>query len=324
MRARRLEVLHIGSASRDIATDDPRGWRLGGGVTYASLTTARLGLRTAALIGADAVAAHARELDELRDAGVLVSILEVATSPVFHNVETPEGRRQTCIEPGTPLGVADLPATWRDARAWSFAPVAGEVRDDWVAVVPDAAYVVVGWQGFLRDLAPGEPVRRAEPGPSALLARADLVGVSHTDVDPETSLADLTRWLKPGADLLVTRGDAGGLLVRVGDAGPARTVRYLPTGADQVDPTGAGDTFLAALAASALRPAIAGRHRSRRPLDLRFAAAAGSLAVEAVGLDGVPDRAAVNVRRARERIRRAVLPTLEPQVGDYREAGSTR
>ena len=60
-----------------------------------------------------------------------------------------------------------------------------------------------------------------------------------------------------------------------------QTVRYLPSRAAEVDPTGAGDTFLAALAASALRPAIAGRRRSRRPLDLRFAAAAGSLAVEA-------------------------------------------
>jgi sugar/nucleoside kinase (ribokinase family) len=188
-----------------------------------------------------------------------------------------------------------------------------------VAVVPDEAYVVVGWQGFLRELVAGEPVRRAEPGPSALVARADLVGVSHTDVDPATSLADLTRWLKPGADLLVTRGNAGGLLVRVEEGSPARAVRYLPTDAHEVDPTGAGDTFLAALAASALRPAIAGRYRSRRPLDLRFAAAAGSLAVEAVGLDGVPDRAAVNVRRARERIRRAVVPTLNPQVGDYGE-----
>ena len=133
-------------------------------MTYASLTTARLGLRTAALIGADAVAAHAREIEMLRDAGVLVSIIEVASSPVFHNLETPEGRRQTCLEPGTPLGVVDLPDAWRDARAWSFAPVAGEVRDDWVAVVPDDAYVVVGWQGFLRELVPGEPVRRADPG----------------------------------------------------------------------------------------------------------------------------------------------------------------
>ena len=42
--------------------------------------------------------------------------------------------------------------------------------------------------------------------------------------------------------------------------------------------------------------------------------------MEAVGLDGVPDRAAVNVRRARETIRRAVIPTLEPQVGHYLEA----
>ena len=28
----RVEVVHVGSACRDIAPDDPRGWRLGGGV----------------------------------------------------------------------------------------------------------------------------------------------------------------------------------------------------------------------------------------------------------------------------------------------------
>jgi sugar/nucleoside kinase (ribokinase family) len=149
------------------------------------------------------------------------------------------------------------------------------------------------------------------------LRRADLVGVSHHDVDPTTSLADLCRLLKPGADLLVTRGEEGGLLVRVGAGKPETVVRYRPTRATEVDPTGAGDTFLAALAASALHPAIAGRKRARRPPDLRFAAAAGSLAVEAVGLGGVPDRATVNLRRARETIRRAVNPSLEPQVGDH-------
>jgi hypothetical protein len=37
--------------------------------------------------------------------------------------------------------------------------------------------------------------------------------------------------------------------------------------------------------------------------------------VEGPGLDGVPDRAAVLVRRARERIRRAVLPSEVTQVG---------
>ena len=56
----RVEVVHIGSACRDVVPEDPRGWRLGGGVTYASLTTARLGLRTAAIVGVDATAATAR------------------------------------------------------------------------------------------------------------------------------------------------------------------------------------------------------------------------------------------------------------------------
>ena len=117
MAGRRLEILHVGSASRDIAHGDPRGWRLGGGVTYAALTTARLGLRTAALIGADAAAAAARELDQLRAAGVQLQVVELAESPVFDNVDTPEGRVQTCLAPGVPLPVVDVPDAWRDARA---------------------------------------------------------------------------------------------------------------------------------------------------------------------------------------------------------------
>ena len=39
------EIIILGAACRDVAPDDPRGWRLGGGVSYAALATARLGLR---------------------------------------------------------------------------------------------------------------------------------------------------------------------------------------------------------------------------------------------------------------------------------------
>ena len=49
----RIDVVHVGSASRDLTDEDPRGWRLGGGVSYCALTTARLGLRTAAIVGVD-------------------------------------------------------------------------------------------------------------------------------------------------------------------------------------------------------------------------------------------------------------------------------
>ena len=312
----RVEVVHVGSACRDVVPEDPRGWRLGGGVTYASLTTARLGLRTAAVVGVDALAATASELDMLRDAGVTVRLVPLPEGPVFHNRETAAGRVQTSVLTGVPLPIPDIPAAWLAAPGWSIVPVAGEVTDDWAAVIPAGAHLGVAWQGFLRDLAPGERVTRRPPQASAILRRADLVGVSHHDVTTHTPLAELSRLLHPGAYLLVTQGSEGGLLIHLGDDEPTETLRYLPTATTrEVDPTGAGDTFLAALQASILRPAVAGRHRTRRPPDLRFAAAAGSLVVEGPGLEGVPDRAAVLVRRARERIRRAVLPTEVSQVG---------
>jgi sugar/nucleoside kinase (ribokinase family) len=311
-----LEIVHVGSACRDIDPADPRGWRLGGGVTYAALTTARLGLRTAAILGADADAAASAELETLRDAGVDVLVVPLEEGPVFHNVETPKGRVQTCIQRGVPLSIPTVPTGWLTAAGWSIVPVADEIPDGWADVIPTGAYVAVAWQGFLRVLEPGERIVRRAPRPSPILRRADLVGVSHYDVPRETPVSALCVLLHPGADLLITRGASGGLLVAVGPDGPGETVRYLPTAASgELDPTGAGDTFLAALQASALRPAIAGRRRARRRVDLRFAAAAGSLVVEGHGLAGVPDRAAVNVRRARERIRRAVLPAVPDQVG---------
>jgi sugar/nucleoside kinase (ribokinase family) len=311
-----IEVVHVGSASRDLTTDDPRGWRLGGGATYAALTTARLGLRTAAFIGVDAVAADADELDLLRAAGVDVRLVPLDEGPIFENIETSTGRIQTCHAVGRPLGIPVLPEAWRGAAGWSLVPVADEVDEGWAAVIPDEGYLVLGWQGMLRDLVPGVRVARRAPAPSALLRRADLVGVSHHDVAAGTGLATLAAFLKPGADLLVTEGIRGGLLVRIGQDGPGETVRYQPTATDrETDPTGAGDTFLAALLSTVLRPAIVGRTRARRSPDLRFAAAAGSLAVEGAGLAGVPDRAAVILRRTRERVRRAVSPSEEAQIG---------
>jgi sugar/nucleoside kinase (ribokinase family) len=310
-----IEVVHVGSASRDIAHDDPRGWRLGGGATYAALATARLGIATAAVIGVDAAASRAHELDALRAAGVDLLVVELAEGPVFHNVETPTGRRQTAIEVGLPLEPMPVPDSWRRARAWSFTPVANELDDAWAGHAADDAVVAVGWQGMLRRLRPGGPVERSAPAERALVRRADLVGVSHHDVDATTTIASLVRFLHPGARLLVTQGHLGGLLVDVGSDGPGATLRYLPTRTDrEVDATGAGDTFLAALVAATIRPSAMGLMRRRVGADLRFAAAAGSLAVEGVGLDGVPDLLAVRARAVRERVRRLLVPTEISQV----------
>ncbi|HEU0243626.1 MAG TPA: hypothetical protein VFQ75_06935, partial [Candidatus Limnocylindrales bacterium] len=55
-------VVVVGAASRDLTDEDPRGWRLGGGVSYSALALARLGVRTRALIGVDGPAATSVEL----------------------------------------------------------------------------------------------------------------------------------------------------------------------------------------------------------------------------------------------------------------------
>ena len=295
-----IEILHVGSASRDLTDGDPRGWRLGGGVTYAALTTARLGLRTAALVGADATAAAAAELDLLRQAGVALRVVPLAESPVFRNVEAAGGRIQTCLAPGHPLPAVDLPAEWRAATAWSFVPIAREVGDAWAPAVPGQALLALGWQGWLRDLVAGRAVRRRAPEPLALLRRADLVGVSRHDLAPRTRLGDLRLLIRPEAGLLVTDGVRGGRFVRRDADGVVRGLSYeaIPPDAE-IDPTGAGDTLLGALLAAFVRPSIVGDGGLAVELDLAFAAAAASLVIERPGLLGVPDRAAVLERGRR-------------------------
>lgn len=293
-----FDVVHVGNVCRDVDPADPRGWRLGGGVAYAALTSARLGHRSAAVVGADHVAAQAHELELLRSAGVAIRIVPLSQGPVFENVETDRGRVQTCIEPGEPLPVVELATGWSDAPAWMIVPVAGETGPEWAAAIPPGARVALGWQGLLRTLVAGEHTGRKAPTRGRLLDRADLVGVSRADLAPEASLDELNAGLRAGAALVVTNGAAGGLRLEGRDLGPTDQLEYAALSARQVDPTGAGDVFLAALVSAWLdRGGPTGEPRPT-PADLRWAAAAGALAVEGVGLPAVPTRAAVVARLA--------------------------
>jgi sugar/nucleoside kinase (ribokinase family) len=298
------DVVVVGAASRDRVADDPRGWRLGGAVSYAALTIARLGLRVGALIGVDAEAATASELDVLREAGADVVVAPLDSGPVFDNIEEPTGRRQVAHAHATPLPVAALPDTWRTASAWLLGPVAGELQAAWAAVPSESALVALGWQGLLRDVQPGEPVRRVAPGPSPLLERADLVAVSGTDFGPHTRIDEVVGWLRPGATLLVTSGAHGGLAAEVGPDGLRRVHHYPALRPDRVlDPTGAGDVFLASVLAARARPDLVGGRIAQR-YDLLLGAAAASLLVEGPGLDGVPDRRAIRRRMSEAAARR--------------------
>ncbi len=298
------QVVVVGAASRDLAPDDPRGWRLGGGVSYSALAVARLGLRVGAVIGADQPAATADELAALRSAGVAVVIAPLERGPVFDNVETPAGRRQVALVGSDSLPVDAVPAGWAGAAGWILAPVAGELGEEWAEVPPEAALVALGWQGLLREVRDGAPVRRAPPVPSGLLRRADLVGVSRDDLDPGTDLQALTGLLRVGATLLVTAGGGGGVAAEVPPPSSAPTLHRWPAiPSDRVvDPTGAGDVFLAAVLAARADPRLVGGRIAQR-YDLLLGAAVASLVVEAPGLAGVPDRAAIQRRMTEARTR---------------------
>lgn len=265
-------------------------------MTYGALTMARLGIRTGVLIGVDRPAQGAWELGVLRDAGADVISVALDAGPVFHNQEHPDGRIQTCLSVSDPIPPAAIPASWLAAPCWLLAPVAAELPGAWAGVPPTGACVALGWQGILRHLYPGERVWPLDPGPSALLARADVVGVSRHDLPHGLELDRAASWMRPRSELLLTAGERGGLLLRVEDGRVSGGRRYpgIPTRAE-VDPTGAGDTALAGL----LCARISGRGDPRMlRRDLHLAALAASLLVEGPGLAGVPSLGAVRRRMA--------------------------
>jgi sugar/nucleoside kinase (ribokinase family) len=278
-RADLAPILVVGAASRDLDPTDPHGWRLGGTVSYASLTLARLGVPTRALIGVDREAADAADIAVLRDAGVDVKLVPLAHGPVFDNRETPAGRVQIAHEVSDTLQPGSLPAEWRNSPTVLLGPVAGEIGDEWAAAVEKGAFVALAWQGLLRRLKRDEQVERLEPRPSALVERASAVFVSAEDVrGSDARLVDLVR-----ADqrLFVTGGANGALMLQ------ERRGRRLPALPERqvVDSTGAGDVFMAAwLAARTIAPE-AGEWR-----HLAVASAMASLSTQARRLLELPGR----------------------------------
>jgi sugar/nucleoside kinase (ribokinase family) len=316
------EVVVVGAASRDVVDDDRRGWRLGGGVSYSALAVARLGLPTRAVIGVDREASTAPELDLLRQAGVDVHLVPLERGPVFVNIERPEGRLQLCHSPSDPVPTAAVPDEWRDAKGWLLVPVARELPPDWADAPPPDALVALGWQGLLRELIAGEAVGHIRPGPDPVVARADLAGLSRDDVDRGVEIGELTGFLRDAATLVVTQGDRGGLVAR--QIYGVLRLRHYPAvrSHDPVDATGAGDVFLATLAAARIEPRLVGG-RLAAGYDLLMAAAAASLVLEGRGMLGVPDRAAVRARMTEAArswaVERAHAPGAAPGGGGSSE-----
>jgi sugar/nucleoside kinase (ribokinase family) len=279
-----VDFVVVGNVARDLV---PGGWRAGGTAVYAALTARGLGRRVGVVTAAPTEVLAAAPLQ-----GVAVVRVPAAESPTFENRYTPAGRVQYLRAAGAPVPAAAVPAAWRAARVALLGPVYHEVDVETAALFTGLRGLCA--QGYLRRADADGRIRPVPPAAwraAAILRHTDVLIVSEEDLGGRAN-GVVAAWAAQVPVLAVTAGRRG---ARVHAQGVWRHIPACP--AREVDPTGAGDAFAAALLIALDEGA--GPWRAAY-----FAAAAASLVVEAEG-PVAPERAAVLARM------RALAPVPE-------------
>ena len=189
-------------------------------------------------------------------------------------------RRQLLLAPGAPLARPNQLPVY---DAVILAPAYHEL-DAWHGPHP-GRFTAVALQGALRAVGADDTVL-AHPDPVGQSARFHSVDYLFLSTEDTPSAESFSRECSiDGPAVVLTGGAAGASLFRAGHLDCEITA----FAANQCDPTGAGDCFLAAFVVRLLETGDeieAGR----------FAAAAGALAVEKSGVQAIPERATIERR----------------------------
>lgn len=245
------------------------GLRPGGSALYAGLFAHQQGLRVGLLTsyGPDF------------PFDVLPPDLDVVAVPAAETTRfalhyTPAGRRLVLRARAARLTPEHVPPRFAAASIAYLCPVADEVAPELVHAFPEAA-VGVGAQGWCRVWDRDGTVRmRPWPNPEVVLSRAQALFLSSDDVAGwEAQALELYQRVPLGALTFAEKGAA--LFVN----GERHIVPPVP--AVEVEPTGAGDVFAAALL---IRYNATGDAWEAAA----YAAAAGALTVEGPGIAGIP------------------------------------
>ena len=272
------DFLAIGHVTRDL---EAGGARLGGAVSYAALTAARLGMKVGILTSAapEDIEDVAKDLPSVH-----VVNLPSPKTTTFENIYDGKGRRQRIHALADDISPSRLPHEWRDRPVVLLAPVAGEVDPSFASLFADSL-LGISPQGWMRHWDREGWVSRRPWTGEGVIDKADVVVLSEGDCI-SGKLPD--GWAGSRAIAVLTQGDAGAEMTLRGDS-----FRVPPYPAREVDPTGAGDVFTAAYLVS--------YYRTQDPFtSALFASCAASLSVEASGLSGVP-----TMEQARERMSRS-------------------
>ncbi|HEY7041783.1 MAG TPA: PfkB family carbohydrate kinase [Methylomirabilota bacterium] len=267
----------------------PRGSRPGGAAYYAAITAHRQGLRVGLLTSfgpdfpRDALPADISVVNVPSDRTTVFSIGS------GRGAEGRPVRRLSVLSRAADLEAAALPEEWRDASLGALCPIVAEVDPALAAAFADTSLVALP-QGWMRQRGPGGLVS-PQPWEDAdlVLPHVQSVVVSIEDIEPFQKEA--LEWFQRVPVGAVTRGAEGAVLFVNGE-------RYgvEPDRAVEVDETGAGDVFATAL--------LIAYDRDGNPWDAAAAAACCAAAsVEAEGVAGIPERAALEARIAAYRRR---------------------
>jgi sugar/nucleoside kinase (ribokinase family) len=178
-----------------------------------------------------------------------------------------------------------VPDAWRSAKLLLLAPLLGDV-DPAVSSAFSSALIGADPQGWLRRVLPGGLVDEGNLNGVDVLAltgRVTVVSLSEEDLGG----AELPRgWVDAFPIIILTQARKGLRLLHQG-----RWWRMQAFPANEIDPTGAGDSLSAAFL---IRYAETGDVAEAA----RFAAATSSFVVESAGFEGAPSRSAVELRMA--------------------------
>lgn len=272
-----IRFVALGHVTRDEFPSDPV-WRLGGTALYTAAAVARLGVRSAIVTRVGPVERAALE-QRCAALGIELHALAAEATTTFA-FRYEGGRRILRLRArARALTLADVPPALRSSDAVLLGSVAHEIDRTLLDGFSGASTVVTA-QGYLREWeADGSIHPRRWEDVAAVAEHASAIVLSDEDVGGD--LDEPRRWAVH-TPVIVTFAERGSLVLT--DGGEANVPAF--TAAGVVDPTGAGDAFAAGLAIALAE--------GRALLDaVRFAHAVASFAVEAVGTDGLADRATV-------------------------------
>jgi sugar/nucleoside kinase (ribokinase family) len=209
--------------------------------------------------------------------GIEVLRKPAAATTLFENIYLPDGRKQVIHQRADAIACDQIPAAWCQAPLAYLGSIDREIEPSVFSCFDDKTLLGVMPQGFFRQWDKQGLIRFIEwDPPEEILRRINVLVISELDVPSPDRL--VRAWRRYIDTIVVTHAERGATVYQDDDS-----CHYLARPAHQVDPTGAGDVFLAAF--------LIRLEETRDPcLAAQFANAVASFSVEGPGVTGIPLR----------------------------------